>query len=269
MYSIASFVKRHTLITFFTLAYALSWSISLVEPHSLLGLGPLLAALLVLPFSNGRAGVKDFLSRIGHWRVGLHWYLLVLGLPAALAAAALGLNLLLGASAPMWERVPPLAELPVILLFILLSIGLGEEPAWRGFALPRLSAGRSALAGSLLLFVLHAVWHLPLFGLEFDLQNGLPWLMMLLGGTIIYTWLYNRTNGNLLLPVLFHTSVNISAKYLFHPLFEGADALRLWWLLGAFWLLLACALVIVVGRELGRAPVRLAKAPQVVQTPAS
>jgi membrane protease YdiL (CAAX protease family) len=269
MYSITSFIKRHALVTFFTLAYALSWSISLVEPHSLLGLGPLLAALIVLPFVGGRAGVKDFLSRIVRWRVGLRWYVLVLSLPAALAGAALGLNLLLGAGAPMWERVPPLSELPVILLFIVLTIGLGEEPAWRGFALPRLSAGRSALAGSLLLWVLHAVWHLPLFGLEFDLQNGLPWLMMLLGGTIVYTWLYYRTNGNLLLPVLFHTSVNLSAKYLFHQLFEGADALRLWWLLGALWLLVGCALVVVVGRELGRAPARPAEATQVARALAS
>jgi len=122
------------------------------------------------------------------------------------------------------------------------------------------------LAGSLLLFSLHAVWHLPLFGLEYDVQNGLPWLLMLLGGTITSTWLYHRTNGNLLLPLLFHTSVNVSAKYLFNPLFSGADALRLWWLVAALWLLIACAVLVTTGRDLGRLPARPAEAMLVART---
>jgi membrane protease YdiL (CAAX protease family) len=266
MSTISSFIKHHALVTFFALAYALSWSLSLSEPHSILPLGPLLAALLVLPLTDGWAGVKDFLRRIVRWRVGPRWYLLVLGLPVALFAVALGLNVLLGAPAPMWGHVPPLSELPMTFLGIALLIGLGEEPAWRGFALPRLTTGRSALAGSLLLWVLHAVWHLPLFGLEYDFQNGLPWLIMLLGGTIFSTWLYYRTNGNLLLPLLFHTSVNVGAKYLFNPLFAGADTLRLWWLVGALWLLVGCALVLVAGRELGHTPAEPAEATRVART---
>jgi uncharacterized protein len=266
MYPITSLIKRHALVTFFALAYALSWSISLFEAHAILPFGPLLAALLVLPFVDGWAGVKDFLRRIVQWRVSPRWYLLVLGLPAAVVALAVGLNILLGAAAPMWERVPPLSELPMVFLVLALLIGLGEEPAWRGFALARLSAGRSALAGSLLLFALHAVWHLPLFGLEYGVQNGLPWLLMLLGGTITYTWLYNRTNGNLLLPLLFHTSVNVSARYLFNPLFGGADALRLWWLVAALWMLVACTVLVTAGRELGRLPARPAEAARVART---
>lgn len=260
MRTIAAFMRRHDLVTFVVLTYALSWSLSLFEPHSLLGLGPLLAALIVLSITAGRGGVTAFLRRIVAWRVSPRWYLLVLGLPPALFALALGLNLLLGAAAPHWERLPPLAELPVLALFILLTIAVGEEPAWRGFALPRLIAGRSALAGSLLLWLVHALWHLPLFGLEFTAQNIVPWLMMLLGGTLIYTWVYHRTNGNLLLPVLFHTAVNLFAKYLFHGLFDGADALRLWWLLGSLWLLMGLTIVVATGRELGREPAQTTQA---------
>src|SRR4051812_49361950 len=114
MYPITLFVKRHALVTFFALAYALSWSISLFEAHSILPFGPLLAALLVLPFVGGWAGVKDFLRRIVQWRVSPRWYLLVLGQPVAIVAVAVGLNMLLGATAPMWEHVPPLSELPIM-----------------------------------------------------------------------------------------------------------------------------------------------------------
>jgi hypothetical protein len=66
------------------------------------------------------------------------------------------------------------------------------------------------------LAILHIIWHLPLFGLEFDSPNILPWALGLLGFTIITTWIYTRAQGNLLLPALFHTSVNVASKYLFN-----------------------------------------------------
>jgi hypothetical protein len=70
-------------------------------------------SLLMLPCTDGWVGVKDFLSRIVQWQISLRWYLLVQGLPVAVLAVAVGLNILLGAPAPMWERVPPLVELPI------------------------------------------------------------------------------------------------------------------------------------------------------------
>jgi membrane protease YdiL (CAAX protease family) len=251
--TVAAPVPRVNLATlaFFALAYALSWAPSVWESHSILPLGPLFAALILLAVTGGWASVRSFLRRIVQWRVVPHWYLLVLGLPVALTAIAVWLNVLFGATEPSWERVPPLAALPGTFLFIMLFIGLGEEPAWRGYALPRLTAGRPALLGSLLLGVLHAVWHLPLFGLEYDLQNAMPWLVSLLGFTIVSTWLVHRTGGSLLLPVLFHTSVNVTAKYLFISLFDGTDTLRLWWVLAGLWALIALGVVAIAGRDLG------------------
>lgn len=224
---------RHSILWFFLLAYALSWWPSLFEAHGFLPLGPLGAALFMLALTAGWPGVKDFLKRIVTWRVAPRWYLLVLGLPPAVTAAASGL--------------------PLTFVSIFLVIGLAEEPAWRGYALPRLIAGRPVLAGCLLLGLLHALWHLPLFGLEYDLKNGPPWFLALLAFTVVTTWLYHRSSGNLLLPSLMHTSVNASAKYLFAPLFGGADALRLWWLFAALWWIPATAVVVAEGWTLGRA----------------
>src|SRR5215213_788049 len=224
MNTITSVIKRHPLVTFFVLAYALSWWPALLTPHGILPLGPLLAVLIVLPFVGGWSAVVDFLRRIAQWRVGLPWYALVLLLPVAVTSTAVGLNLFLGARILSTNHMPSLADLPMTLVFILL-IGLGEEPAWRGFALPRLMAGRTALAGSLLLGVLHTIWHLPLFGLEYDWQNGLPWAIGVLSFAVVTTWVYNRTHGSLLLPLLMHVSVNLASRYLFNPLFSGADLL--------------------------------------------
>ena len=135
MNNIKSFSQRFSLPIFFMLAYALSWFPSLFEAHSLLPLGPLFAALIVLSFL-GWSNVKDFLRHIVQWRVGAAWYALVLLLPVIGTSLAVGINLLLGTNAPTWERIPPLSDLPGTFIFILLFIGLGEELAWRGFALP-------------------------------------------------------------------------------------------------------------------------------------
>jgi membrane protease YdiL (CAAX protease family) len=206
----------------------------------------------MLSLTAGWSGVKDFLKRIVRWRVAPRWYLLVLGLPLALTAGASALTARVSGSAPTWERMPPLSELPATFVFIFLVIGLGEEPAWRGYALPRLLAGRPVLVGCLLLGLLHGVWHLPLFGLEYDSQNALPWFLSLLAFTVVTTWLYHRTSGNLLLPSLMHTSVNVSAKYLFLSLFSAADALRLWWIFAALWCVSATVVIVATGRNLGR-----------------
>lgn len=246
MSNVRSVFQRFSLPIFFMLAYALSWFPSLFESHSILPIGPLFAALIMLAFF-GWSDVKDFLRRIAQWRVSMGWYAMVLLLPVIAISGAVGINLLMGASAPTWERVPPVSDLPATFLFILLFIGVGEEPAWRGFALPRLMNGRNALVASAYLAVLHVIWHLPLFGLEFDSTNILPWALGLFAFTIITTWMYNRTQGNLLLPTLFHTAVNVSAKYLFNTLFTGTDLIHLWWLWAGLWWTVALAILAVNG----------------------
>jgi membrane protease YdiL (CAAX protease family) len=235
MRGIVRLIRRRPLVTFFVLAYALSWWGSLLEPHTLIPLGPLAAALVVLGVTGGWVAVKDFAGRIAAWRVGLRWYALVLGLPPVIVVTAAGMNVLLGAAPPAFDQAPPLGELVPTFLFIFLLIGVGEEPAWRGFALTRLARGRSLLSAALILSVLHGIWHLPLFGVDFTPANMAPWMLMLTAFSLITAWLYTRTNGNLLLPALFHASVNVSSKYLFLPLFTDGDLIQMYWIAGVLW----------------------------------
>jgi membrane protease YdiL (CAAX protease family) len=71
--------------------------------------------------------------------------------------------------------------------------------------------------------------------------NEFPWpivpafLISLFGATFLLTWLFNRTNGSVLLPMLFHATVNTVGAGLIFPLFSGAVLLALWYVYGAIW----------------------------------
>jgi membrane protease YdiL (CAAX protease family) len=208
-------------------------------------LGPFIAALIVLPLAAGKSGLADFLGRIVRWRISGRWYALAIGLPLISTLVAVGLNILFGAS-PVFSQLPPATDMPGTFLFILIVIGLGEEPAWRGFALPRLMVGRSVLSASLIFGLIHILWHLPLVGLEYNLQNGLPWAAAVIAGSVFTAWLYIRTDGNLLLPILLHTTLNFTAKYTF-GLFSGSDQVQLFWLWGSLWTVVMLIVILVAG----------------------
>lgn len=271
--TLSNVAKRHSLLIFFILACALSWWMRIwyaLDPVNVpfelptLPLGPLLAALIMLALISGWAGVKTFLGRIVQWRVGLPWYVLVFALPLLVNSGAVGLNLLLGATVSATTQFPGWSDLLVRFVFIFFLVGLGEEPAWRGYALPRLMVGRSALAASVLLGLLHIVWHLPLFGLEYDLQNGLPWAFSVIAFAVLATWLYKHTQGSLLMPALFHTANNTAAYFFFFAgMFSGGDLLRLWWLQGGLWVVAAVIVILLTGTNLARTPVE----PEVVGEP--
>jgi hypothetical protein len=78
----------------------------------------------------------------------------------------------------------------------------GEEPGWRGYAVPRLQATRSPLAAALILGVLVAGWHVPLVLIG---DFGPVGLVTTVTITIVYVWLFNRTSGSVLLTLLFHS----------------------------------------------------------------
>jgi membrane protease YdiL (CAAX protease family) len=89
---------------------------------------------------------------------------------------------------------------------------LGEEPGWRGFALPRLQRLRGPFVGSLTLGLLWAFWHLPYFWMP---EWGTPknsvidvvWFVLAdVALTIVYTWVFNNTKGSLLIVILVHAS---------------------------------------------------------------
>lgn len=113
---------------------------------------------------------------------------------------------------------------------------MGEEIGWRGFALPRLLAGRSALRASLLLGTIWGLWHVPRVWAQFEGPAGLPFAWFVLGSVlqtvataILFTWVYHSTRGSLLLALLFHAAYSVAGLFL--PPAPSAAGLLIAWLL--------------------------------------
>ena len=254
MSRLAKVVKQYPLIAFFVLAYALSWWPAILyvfdlSPQPIVGFGPFLAALVVLAITRGKTGVVTLLRRMVRWRVGLRWYAVALLLPVAIALAAVVFNVLLGAQAPSVVELGGWKGLFSTFFILLLIPGLGgtwEEPGWRGYALPRLQVGLSALLASLILGVLWAFWHLPLM-----VVGEVNWsdLVLIIAVSVVFTWVFNCANGSVLIVMLMHAMNNTISGSFFSPMFSGADSVRQSWLLTALWWVVAIVVVVATGPE--------------------
>jgi membrane protease YdiL (CAAX protease family) len=224
-----TWIREHRLVAFFVLAYAIAWAgwpfwaAGLLPEPLFLPCGPLVAALLVIAAAEGRAGYRALGERMVRWRVGWGWWAAALGLPLALVAATGLLNTLAGARAPALGQLAwgQLALLFGLYLVNPLGGALGEEPGWRGYALPGLLAARSPLVSALVLGVLVAGWHLPLvvFGML-----GPIGLVSTAAITVVYSWLFQGTGGSALLTLVFHA---VQDSFTFGALgYTGPDLVR-------------------------------------------
>lgn len=237
-----SLIHRSPVGVFFVLAYVLSWLLilpwSLSESSAGLGwlpytlpdvygivmfvfapLGPALAAIIVTAVIEGRPGVRRLLGRIKRWRVGLRWYMVALF--GFLFAYIAGYVAVLGT-----DPLTALLEnwllfftvfLPLVVLGIFIP-SIGEEPGWRGFALPRLQERYGPVWASLILGTLVGLYHTPAFFTPFlgpiTISEFVMFQLTAIAATFIYTWVFNGSGGSLLIVILLHAAGNAASGLL-------------------------------------------------------
>jgi membrane protease YdiL (CAAX protease family) len=163
---------------------------------------PTLAALLVTRFTPGGGGLRPLFRPLGKWRVKVRWYLLAMGMPAAIYAVGIAAGrLVTGSAAGPWISVPHNGQR----IAAMLMLPLVDQIGWRGFAYPRLARRNGSLVASLILGVLWGVWHTAKQMLFNEGVESVPPPFMMLyfvAGTVVFTWIYIHTGGSLLLVVL-------------------------------------------------------------------
>ncbi len=234
---------------FYALAFPLSWRaylVALLRPGGELGLdpyGPLIAAVAVTALAGGLEGLKDWSRTLLRWRGAPALYLFALLIPLLITLVGIGANVALGARPPpaaSWASWPSL--LVAFPLVMVLGGPLGEEPAWRGLALAKVAERRPMLQASLAVGVVWCAWHLPL--LLARPGELAPGLLGILSASVVLGWLYQRSNGVVLLPLLMHTAQNTFGGEFAGPMFSGADVTRLSWLRAGLYLVTALALIL-------------------------
>ncbi|HET9301274.1 MAG TPA: CPBP family intramembrane glutamic endopeptidase, partial [Propionibacteriaceae bacterium] len=220
-------IRAHPLRAYFLITYLVTWSYWPVV-YGLAGKAsrlwaapgvfvPALAAVLVTALLGGRPGLRAFLRGWIRWRVSARWYVFAL---LVLPALVLLSYVFLPGGTKGLEGGAFIVGLTYAAMFVAhLPIGGGQEAGWRGFALPRLQERFGPLRASLVVGALWGMCDLPLWvfipnhtNAGYGVGQIATAFIVSVGGytvglSLILAWLFNRTNGSVLLATLAHTSV--------------------------------------------------------------
>jgi membrane protease YdiL (CAAX protease family) len=229
---------------FFLLAFAITWAT--VPVGVFMAAGPLIAAIVVTAIVDGRRGLRELGARILRWRVGWQWYAAAIFIPLAIVMASGGLNVLIGAAeSPIRDlAIPGLVMMFALRLVVPIFSPIGEEPGWRGFALPRLLADRSPFGATLILAPIVALWHVPLiFMASEDLAP--IFLLATVAVTFFYTWLFVHSGGSVLITIVAHASEGVIVReFVGTDGWSGADETQFAVIYTAAWCAVAIALLV-------------------------
>jgi membrane protease YdiL (CAAX protease family) len=290
MTTIQAFIKKHPVLSYYALTFALSWGgmllvirgngglpptqeefarqVALAIP-AMLG-GPSVACLLVTALVAGKAGFRELFSRLRRWRVGAGWYAVAL-LTAPLLFLVVHAALSLASSVFLPGVVTTADKAPFLLtsLAAALMVGFFEELGWTGFAIPRLRLRHSVLATGLIAGVLWAAWHAPVIrgwpsvalsgGLSVPLFAAVSGALVLVGQLpayrVLMAWVYDRT-GSLLVAMLMHASLTASTFILGPAVISGTDLLVYDVALGAAWWVVVAVVAVANHGQLSRQPLQ-------------
>ena len=252
MTTIKAFIKSHPVLSFYSLVFAISWGAILIVvglgpgglsatpqqfqmavPYAVpaMVLGPGVAGILLTGLLYGRAGLREFRSRLLRWRVGARWYAVaLLTAPLVFAAVFVPLSLISPEFLPRIFITSDKASVVLMGIAAGLVAGIFEELGWTGFAIPRMRQRYGVLGTGLFIGVLWAAWHL-LQGYwasgvtSGDISQAL-WLADAVVGTLVgslvayrvlMVWVYERTGGSLPVAMLMHVSLTFFTIIVFPP----------------------------------------------------
>lgn len=209
---------------------------------------PACMAIGLTALSKGGSGVRSLLGKLGQWRIRPKWLLIALlvalGIRLSMSVVALWLGLI-----PAIQVRPVSAGQLLLLALVFLLSAIPEELGWRGYALPRLLTHHSALTASLLIGAVWGSLHLALLlpGMMNEGALPLPTVLALVGGSVVFTWLYVNSGGSIVLTTIFH-----GAQSFFVVVNEGIAPGQQMWLLAGVYLAVALVILALTGWNLMR-----------------
>jgi hypothetical protein len=247
-----SLIRRHPVVAFFLLAYALSWGA--IPWQSFFAPGVLVAALVVVFLTEGLEGLKGMGSRLIRWRVSWIWYVLALAVPLSVKLASIALNGALGAPLPVIAEFAVWYSLPMAIAINVVSpmnAQLPEESSFRGWAQPKLQTTRTPLVATVWMAIGVTIWHVPFFLMP-QFGSSPVEAAATVAVTFWYAWLFNHASGSSLLTLIAHATEGVIETSTLWP--DSADTARMPWLYSLVWCAVALGLLVFDRRFWTRPP---------------
>lgn len=198
--------------------------------------GPTIAAIVLTLINTGKVGLKKLFKKLLIWKVNIRYYffsifgILIIGLISVAVYGLLGDKLpeitvvLEGMGLEYGDFGLALLLLPVFYLInTLLGGPIAEELGWRGYAQELLQNKYSPNVSGLIIGFIWSIWHLPLFIFLPKAVGSIPiwfYIPLMTSMGLVFSWLYNKTNGSVLLAILLHGGLNFAHGFL------GADVFK-------------------------------------------
>ncbi len=241
----------HQVIKFLVLTFLFSWYFwsAAAWMHELRdlylvigGLGPSVVGLALIWVLGGNEGVSRVLGKLMPGDVHPLWFMFPLLGGFILVVPGLLLLTYLG---DVSYALSDLYQVVVSFASVFAFSVVGEEIGWRGFALPRLQKDAVAAVSGLALGVAWGVWQVPLWFVPGHPYQAMPmpvFLVYVAGVSVLCTWFYNNTRGNLLVVSLFHAASYAAFGLL--PLSVGAGWLPMLASAGTLWVIVGVVVVV-------------------------
>ena len=173
--------------------------------------GPAVGALYCLKTLDGKAAMRRYLRGLLDLRLGWNVWILPIFVLGGITCAAWLLPELWGEPhLPM--RLPSLWTFPLFVLGMICLSGGQEELGWRGYILDPIEARLGPWLGNVVLGVVWAVWHLPLFVIPGNGQAFMPFAAFVLfttGLSWFLSWARQASGKRTLSGVYVHGLVNV------------------------------------------------------------
>lgn len=140
----------------------------------------------------------------------ISWWTLLIFIPLAIAAVLLKLEALQG-SKIQWSNFKIDYVIPLLLINLFMG-PLGEELGWRAFLYPIVKSQYGWLASALIVGIIWAFWHAPLWLIDSP-QSKIPFWAFTINVmclSILMSIVYNHSGGSIIPVVLFHLIFNLS-----------------------------------------------------------
>jgi len=161
------------------------------------GAGPAIGAIYSLRTLSGKGSMANYLKSMLDLRFGWKAWIIPVIVLGGITFIAWGLPELWG-EPRISMLLPSIWVFPLFLLSEIIMGGGLEELGWRGYIMDKMEGRLGPWLGNLVLGVIWAVWHLPLFfipGTTQSYMNFLAFMLLAIGMSWFFAWV-QRSSGN-------------------------------------------------------------------------